>query len=75
MAGVGVAISGGGHRAAMFGLGALLYLADAGKNRPVTSIASISGGSLTNGYVALKVDYAALDGREFEAAVKPNSAR
>ena len=71
MAGVGIAISGGGHRAAMFGLGALLYLADAGKNREVSSIASVSGGSLTNGYVGLKADYAALDGPGFEVAVKP----
>lgn len=52
MAGIGVALSGGGHRAALFGLGVLLYLVDAGKNREVTSIASVSGGSLTNGVVA-----------------------
>jgi predicted acylesterase/phospholipase RssA len=71
MAGVGIVMSGGGHRAAMFGLGALLYLADAGKNRQVTSIASVSGGSLTNGYVALKVGYAELDGAGFERAMKP----
>jgi predicted acylesterase/phospholipase RssA len=51
-ASIGVALSGGGHRAALFGLGVLLYLVDAGKNREVTSIASVSGGSLTNGYVA-----------------------
>jgi hypothetical protein len=71
MAGIGVAMSGGGHRAAIFGLGTLLYLADAEKNREVTSVASVSGGSLTNGFVALKADYAALDGAGFEAAVKP----
>src|SRR5437867_3603803 len=71
MAEVGVAMSGGGHRAAMFGLGALMYLADSGQNREVTSIASVSGGSLTNGYVALTVDYAGLDGPGFEAAVRP----
>jgi predicted acylesterase/phospholipase RssA len=62
MAGIGVALSGGGHRASLFGLGALLYLADAGKNREVTSIASVSGGSLTNGYVAQE---AARQGTEF----------
>jgi Patatin-like phospholipase len=49
---IGVALSGGGHRAALFGLGPLLYLVDAGKNASVRSIASVSGGSLTNGWVA-----------------------
>ena len=39
-----VALSGGGHRAALFGLGVLMYLADAGKNRQVGSIVSVSGG-------------------------------
>src|SRR2546430_3118977 len=57
MAGISVAISGGGHRAAVFGLGALIYLADAGKNREVTSISSVSGGSLTNGHLAQTLDY------------------
>jgi hypothetical protein len=61
----GVALSGGGHRAALFGLGVLLYLADAGKNRSVTSVASVSGGSLTNGYVAQSVDYSAVSGTDF----------
>ena len=56
---VAVTLSGGGHRAALFGLGVLLYLVDAGKNADVGSIASVSGGSLTNGYVALASDYAA----------------
>jgi predicted acylesterase/phospholipase RssA len=58
VAGISISISGGGHRAALFGLGALLYLADAGKNRDVSSIASVSGGSLTNGHLAQTLDYA-----------------
>lgn len=49
---VSLALSGGGHRAALFALGVLLYLGDAQKNRSVTSIASVSGGSITNGYFA-----------------------
>ncbi len=57
MAGISVSLSGGGHRAALFGLGALLYLADAGKNREVSSIASVSGRSLTNGHLAQTLDY------------------
>ena len=66
MARVGVAISGGGHRAALFGLGSLMYLADAEKSREVVSIASASGGSITNGYVALRADYAHCDGEAFQ---------
>lgn len=51
-----VALSGGGHRATLFGLGALLYLADAGQGPRLGSIASISGGSLANGYLGLRCD-------------------
>ncbi len=54
---IGVALSGGGHRASLFGLGALLYLTDAGKNKDVTSIASVSGGSLTNGFIAQNLSF------------------
>jgi NTE family protein len=39
-----LAVSGGGHRATLFTLGALQYLADAGLSGSVTSIASVSGG-------------------------------
>ena len=60
-----VALSGGGHRAALFGLGVLLYLVDAEKNRSVNSIASVSGGSLTNGYVAQSVDYSSVSAEDF----------
>jgi predicted acylesterase/phospholipase RssA len=71
---VGVALSGGGHRAALFALGVLTYLADAGKNRQVTSIASVSGGSLTNGYLAQRMDFRALSGPQFEHKVRPLAA-
>jgi predicted acylesterase/phospholipase RssA len=71
MARIGVAISGGGHRAALFGLGALMYLVDAGKNRDVTSIASVSGGSLTNGFVGQSVDFTTVEPDEFDRRVKP----
>lgn len=74
MAGIGVALSGGGHRAALFGLGVLLYLVDAGKNREVTSIASVSGGSLTNGVVAQAPSYAQTTPEEF-AGVASQLAR
>lgn len=65
MSGIAVALSGGGHRAALFGLGVLLYLVDAEKNRSVTSVASVSGGSLTNGYVAQGVDYSNVKSDDF----------
>lgn len=65
--GVAVALSGGGHRAALFGLGVLVYLVDAGKNAEVGSVASVSGGSLTNGYVALACDFSAETPASFSA--------
>jgi hypothetical protein len=71
MPGWSIAMSGGGHRASLFGLGALLYLADAGLNAEVTSMASVSGGSLTNGYVGARLDYITTSGPEFGEAVKP----
>jgi hypothetical protein len=55
---VGVAISGGGHRASLFGLGALLYLIDAEKGAQLGSVASVSGGSLTNAFFGSRVDLA-----------------
>src|SRR5262245_27451707 len=66
MAGIAVALSGGGHRAALFTLGALLYLVDAAKNREVTSIASVSGGSLTNGIVAQETKFRGVASTCFE---------
>lgn len=54
---VGVAFSGGGHRAWVWAAGLLLYLADAGRNGDVGAIASVSGGSIINGVVAQQMDY------------------
>ncbi len=51
---IGIALSGGGCRAAIFGLGVLLYLADIGVNRQISAISSVSGGSILNGFVALQ---------------------
>jgi hypothetical protein len=72
---IGVAISGGGHRAGLFGLGVLLYLADAEKSRQVVSISSVSGGSLTNGYVAQAINYAGVPPDLFRKAVAPLAGR
>ncbi|MGC4109989.1 MAG: hypothetical protein QM747_06115 [Nocardioides sp.] len=58
---VSVALSGGGHRAALFAAGALMALTDTGVNQQVGVIASVSGGSITNGLVAKSGDFAAQD--------------
>jgi hypothetical protein len=51
---IGVALSGGGYRAGAWGLGVLLYLADAGLHRRVVTASSVSGGSITNAVVGLQ---------------------
>ncbi|MAG56347.1 MAG: hypothetical protein CMJ83_08665 [Planctomycetes bacterium] len=67
-----MALSGGGHRASLFGLGVLLYLADAEKNGSVNSISSVSGGSLTNAYIGQVLDYRGASAAEFrEKAGRP----
>jgi len=60
-----IALSGGGFRAAAFGLGVLLYLADSGLNRQVVTIASVSGGSITSGFVASQCDFQMADAEAF----------
>lgn len=66
-----VAVSGGGHRATVWGWGAMLALTDAGLNRDVVSIASVSGGSIANGVVANAGDFSRMTPAEFEAAISP----
>jgi hypothetical protein len=64
-----VSLSGGGHRASLFTLGALMYLVDAEANERVTSIASVSGGSLTNGFVGQELDFKSTNGDDFRRRV------
>ena len=64
-----IALSGGGHRATLFGLGALLYMVDAGANRRAASISSVSGGSLTNGFVGQEVDFSQITPDDFASKV------
>ena len=71
MARIGVAISGGGYRATTWGLGALLYLVDAGKHADVASISSVSGGSVANGVVAHDTEFRTTDPARFRAAMLP----
>lgn len=61
-----MALSGGGHRATLFSLGALLYLVDAGCNTLVDSVVSVSGGSITNAAVAHGCDFPTVDVEEFD---------
>lgn len=68
---IGIAISGGGHRATIWGLGTLLYLVDSGKHHEVAAISSVSGGSITNGVVAHEMDLPTTDSRTFDAKVSP----
>ena len=75
MPSIAIAVSGGGHRASLFGLGVLMYLIDAGKNREVSSITSVSGGSLTNGYVGQTGNYRQMSPEEFRTALQPFAER
>jgi hypothetical protein len=75
MAGLGVALSGGGHRASLWGLGALLYLVDSRSAERVSSIVSVSGGSLTNGVVAHRTAFGSAGPEEFRRAVAPFARR
>jgi hypothetical protein len=61
---IGIALSGGGSRAAAWGLGVLLYITDAGLNGRVVTSSSVSGGSITNAAVALQ-PYGDMRPREF----------
>ena len=66
---IAIALSGGGHRASLFGLGVLLYLTDAGRNRDVVSVSSVSGGSITNAWLAQRGDYSNLTPEELESRI------
>jgi predicted acylesterase/phospholipase RssA len=70
-----LALSGGGLRATAFCLGALLYIAHAGLNNKVRNIASVSGGSITNGFVACRCDYGTVDIGAFRDQVASELAR
>src|SRR5262245_888173 len=67
---IGVALSGGGHRAALFGLGALLALVDLRLNRQVSYISSVSGGSITNAFIALNSRFEQATPADFEKTAR-----
>lgn len=69
---VGVAISGGGHRASLWGLGAMRYLVAARKAGELGAISSVSGGSITNGVLAQSIDdWDSLTAEEFDERTNP----
>jgi hypothetical protein len=70
-----VALSGGGHRSAMFTLGAICALADLGELAHVRSVASVSGGSITNGVLALRHAMKATSAERVLEAAAPLVAR
>jgi predicted acylesterase/phospholipase RssA len=45
---IAVSLSGGGHRATLYGLGTLMALVDRGLNRRIVQVSSVSGGSILN---------------------------
>lgn len=54
---IGVALAGGGVRAAMYSLGALMYLVDSGYCQHVTEMSSVSGGSITNAFIGQRINF------------------
>ena len=52
---LGLALSGGGHRAAFFHIGVLAKLAELGLLRPVQVISTVSGGSIIGALYYLHV--------------------
>jgi NTE family protein len=69
---IGVALSGGGFRATLAGLGVLQLLADAGLLANVRYCSSVSGGSVANGLFAhhyAELQQAGMTGEAFEAIV------
>jgi hypothetical protein len=63
---VGIALSGGGHRASLMALGALLYVVDAKVNKEVGTISSVSGGTITNTFVAQECDFRTVMSEDFD---------
>jgi predicted acylesterase/phospholipase RssA len=63
---IGIALSGGGSRAALYSLGVLLYFVHSKLNNRVRLISSVSGGSIINAALSLTKDYSRLSPRDFD---------
>lgn len=67
---LGLSLSGGGHRATLFTLGGLLAIVDRGLNREVDQISSVSGGSITNAFIAQRCHFEKLRPGEFDSLAR-----
>lgn len=65
---LGLALSGGGFRAALYHLGVIRFLRDAGALQSVTDIASVSGGSILAAHLVLNWDRYNGDDKDFADA-------
>src|SRR5204862_7506506 len=70
-----VAMSGGGHRACVFALGVMLYLAEAGRTGTITSVSSVSGGAFANGAIANELDLTSCSADDVERGVARGARR
>jgi NTE family protein len=73
---IGLCLSGGGFRAALFGLGVLRYLAEAGRLADVVAVSAVSGGSVAAAVVADRwpeLEEEGFTARAFESRVVPRS--
>ena len=68
---LGLALSGGGHRAAVWAAGAVLGLVDAGEAKHIVSASSVSGGSIANGVIVASGDLRSASRADVEAWLKP----
>jgi predicted acylesterase/phospholipase RssA len=68
---IGVALSGGGHRATVWAFGALLAMIDMGVGPKVTAVSSVSGGSFSNAVLAQELDLRTATRREADRAFGP----
>src|SRR5438105_3118924 len=55
--GIGLALSGGGYRAALFHLGGLRRLNELGILQQITTISSVSGGSIMSAHLATRLEW------------------
>lgn len=58
---IGLAVAGGGYRATLYSLGSLWRLNEIGLLPKMKTITSVSGGSITTGYLAVKWDALTFD--------------
>ena len=59
--GFAIALSGGGHRATLANIGALIAIIDRGLGSKIIQVASVSGGTITNAFVAQRCHLETLD--------------